>query len=61
MKSTLCCECGSVKMKKVELKDIDSHGWNKTEDVLATEETPEYHTVIEVWCPVCGIMFHPGV
>lgn len=61
MKSKICCECGSVKMKKIELRDIDSFGMRKTEEMLTTEESPEYHTIIEVWCPVCGIMFHPGV
>lgn len=61
MKSALCCECGSIKMKKIELRDIDSYGMHKTEDMLATEGTPEYHTIIEVWCPNCGIMFHPDV
>jgi uncharacterized OB-fold protein len=48
-------------MKKVELRQISSDGWCKTEDILATEETPEYYKIIEVWCPNCGIMFHPDV
>jgi len=61
MKSTLCCECGVVKMKKIELRDIDGYGMRKTEDMLATEDTTQYHTIIEVWCPNCGIMFKPGV
>lgn len=61
MKSTLCCECGSVKMKKVELLVIGSDGWVQTETMEATEETPEYHKIIEVWCPSCGILFHPDV
>ncbi len=61
MKFTSCYGCGSVKMKKIELKQISGDGWRKTEILKATEETPEYYKIIEIWCPFCGIMYNPDV